>query len=371
MPELFGGFIVFGRTKKELTEIREQLARKEWECSELQSQAEGLQLQLQSLQEQLDSNPANDNETEIANMMANTLSGIGNIREALHNSSNHLHRAKDDVGEKYHLFSETTASVNQVKDALGEIINGASASQESVQSLDVLAREITEFVGIINNISEQTNLLALNAAIEAARAGEQGRGFAVVADEVRALAQRAGDASGKIAELVSKIEEDVKTSSNNIDITVTQSSSLKDKILGVVGFVSESMQACETMRTVILDTAEHNGFQSLKLDLLSWKSEVYQMVVGSSNKSIQQLEQERETGSTDWNRSEALQRLSNNSIVRRMEEPHRNFYTSGIDAITAYQAGDYEQAKEGLLSMERAFDLIMQCFNDLTKTANI
>ncbi|WP_086480226.1 methyl-accepting chemotaxis protein [Oceanospirillum sanctuarii] len=96
--------------------------------------------------------------------------------------------------------------VQQTAKTISELSDGFSDVEQSVQSLIQHSTSIQSVLEVIQGIAEQTNLLALNAAIEAARAGEQGRGFAVVADEVRSLAQRTSDSTDEIQQMVNNLQ---------------------------------------------------------------------------------------------------------------------------------------------------------------------
>jgi methyl-accepting chemotaxis protein len=96
--------------------------------------------------------------------------------------------------------------VGETLRAMRSLTDRVELTSEQVQGLAVQAQDISKVLGVIRAIAEQTNLLALNAAIEAARAGEQGRGFAVVADEVRALAHRTQTSTQEIEQMISTIQ---------------------------------------------------------------------------------------------------------------------------------------------------------------------
>jgi methyl-accepting chemotaxis protein len=100
-----------------------------------------------------------------------------------------------------------------VDDTLGKMRGIAEAVRATAKKVDELGKssdQIGHIIGVIDDIADQTNLLALNAAIEAARAGEQGRGFAVVADEVRKLAERTTSATKEIAQMIQNIQDETR-----------------------------------------------------------------------------------------------------------------------------------------------------------------
>ncbi|WP_100751940.1 methyl-accepting chemotaxis protein [Vibrio salilacus] len=144
--------------------------------------------------------------------------------------------------------------VNTVQQASMRIKNLASAIDHSAQIIRHLhqeSTEITQVLGVIQNIAEQTNLLALNAAIEAARAGEAGRGFAVVADEVRNLSGNTAKATRSISDVLSRLQQ-------GADNAVNAMQSANQQALESVDFSNQSEQVLNHIRQAFEDVAQVN-----------------------------------------------------------------------------------------------------------------
>jgi methyl-accepting chemotaxis protein len=131
----------------------------------------------------------------------------GSFAELASLMENNFSAAADAVTTLHH----TRSAVNTLAHSFDDIALAQQKTAESMDSLNSKTSQIRQFVQLIKDVADQTNLLALNAAIEAARAGEQGRGFAVVADEVRKLAERTANATNEISTLVSDVESALNT----------------------------------------------------------------------------------------------------------------------------------------------------------------
>lgn len=211
---------------------------------------------------------SSDSITDNTNLVATAIEELSLTSESIATSTTESASLSSDIQE---LTVQGLLSSNQSVKEISSLINSLDVSAKVVQQLKLETDNIEKILEVIRGISEQTNLLALNAAIEAARAGEQGRGFAVVADEVRGLAQRSQDSVNEIESLLSNLteagDEAVKQmveSSGTVKLLeekVYQSNDLVQEIQIKVDLVSQQSHqiatAAEEQSVVVLGVREN------------------------------------------------------------------------------------------------------------------
>lgn len=185
-----------------------------------------------------------------------------------------------DVAQNSFAASEATKEASEIASAgkkvveesvesISNISKTVETSAKTIYGLGESSQQIEEIIMVIKDIAEQTNLLALNAAIEAARAGEQGRGFAVVADEVRKLAERTGNSTGEISQKIEKIQKDINISVKSIEdgkAQVEEGVKLSVKARESLEGIVEATDKCYNMVQMIATATEE---QSSAVDVVS------------------------------------------------------------------------------------------------------
>lgn len=179
--------------------------------------------------------------------------------------------------------------VKQTIDGMNRIAEVVNKSAETIKSLGKSSTEIGEIIQVIDDIADQTNLLALNAAIEAARAGEQGRGFAVVADEVRQLAERTTKATKEIAVMIKQIQkktEEAVASMQEGTVEVDKGKELADK---AGQSLSQIIKSSEQVVDLSIQVASASEEQSATAEQISKSISNISSITNENTSGIQQV----------------------------------------------------------------------------------
>ncbi|WP_339722894.1 methyl-accepting chemotaxis protein [uncultured Paraglaciecola sp.] len=352
-------------SKSRYVELEQKLAQSEAEKNRYKTENEDLIAELSDVKAASAIKEELSFDKQIWPNLLDCISQVTSIRESVLSSYELIQDESQSIDELNQVLDSGQESITGIAGGMEQITEKMQNMSQSMANLEAIADSINSFVETISKISDQTNLLALNAAIEAARAGDAGRGFSVVADEVRSLASNTSKSAEEVGGLIARIKQDTESGVKFATALEESNVELSNTIAGLNTSYSGINTTVGAMKTSIIEASDSSFIQTVKLDHIVWKGQVYEVALGRSQKSVESFEDHKQCRLGQWYNSDKSRQYQKNSSYKALERPHSEVHQHGIAALKELQSGDIKQSLLSFEKMEQASAQLINVLDDL------
>ena len=330
--------------KAMLDQIQEASRQMDQRCSQLESE---VALVAAKSQQQLD---------DVQSVAAATEEFSQSVQEV----AGHAGETASAAQNSERLVEESNTQIGRSMAVTNRVVEAVTGSSVTLHELNTAIDQIGQITQVIKEIADQTNLLALNAAIEAARAGEAGRGFAVVADEVRKLAERTTRATVDIGTLVTTIQTETGAAHDAMQAGAGNAARFAADSEAAMRSMEALQGLSAAMEASVDGAALLANVELANLEELSLKLEVYKVFLGTSGLRPEQVPDETECRLGRWYYdAEVKARFARLPGYSALESPHRAVHQRARQALELHYAGRTEESLQALAAMEEANQTVM------------